>query len=82
MGDYLAFKFAFPKMRNEVLEHAHEMQYSILQRALSGKEAYTVRHPYPVAFSDLYEVMQPYVTRATSPTVDSTRGQLAAVSHS
>lgn len=82
MRDYLAFKFAFPKMRNELLEHAHEMQYSILQRALSGKEAYTVRHPYPVAFSDLYEVMHPCVARATSQTVEPARGQLASVSHS
>jgi len=82
MGDYLAFKFAFPKMRNEVLEHAHEMQCSILQRALFGKEAYTVRHPYPVAFSDLYEVMHPCVERATTQTEDSTRGQLAGISHS
>jgi hypothetical protein len=60
---YLAFKFAFPDGKNEFLEHAHLLQYGILSRALSGKEAYLVRHPYPVALPALYERMRPYCER-------------------
>jgi hypothetical protein len=29
-------------------------------RALKGKDAYTVYHPYPVNFSELYKAMQPF----------------------
>jgi hypothetical protein len=57
---YLAFKFAFPDHKNEFLEHAHLLQYGILCRALLGKEAYIVRHPYPVSLPELYESMRPY----------------------
>jgi hypothetical protein len=57
---YLAFKFAFPNRKNEFLDNVHERQYEILRRALSGKEAYMVRHPYPVSFQELYEKMRLY----------------------
>jgi hypothetical protein len=30
-----------------------------LCRALAGKEAYEVRHPYPVSFKELYSKMKP-----------------------
>jgi hypothetical protein len=33
----------------------------MLLRALQGKEAYIVRHPYPVSFEQLYEAMLPFV---------------------
>ncbi len=69
LADYLAFKFAFPAMRNELLEHAHEIQYSILRRALAGKEAYTVLHPYPVSLVKLYEAMVPYIELQVSERV-------------
>jgi len=57
---YLSFKFAFPDRQNEFLDHVHELQYDILRRALSGKESYEVRHPYPVSFQELYAKMKPY----------------------
>ncbi|MGH7449788.1 MAG: hypothetical protein ACRENG_00430 [bacterium] len=57
---YLAFKFAFPDHKNEFIEHAHLLQTGILCRALLGKEAYVVRHPYPVSLPALYESMRPY----------------------
>jgi len=60
---YLAFKFAFPDGKNEFLEHAHLLQYGILSRALLGKEAYLVRHPYPVSLPALYASMRPYCER-------------------
>jgi len=57
---YLSFKFAFPDRKNEFLDNVHELQYDILRRALSRKEAYEVRHPYPVSFQELYAKMRPY----------------------
>jgi hypothetical protein len=60
MEQYLSFKFAFPDCKNEFLDNVHELQYDILRRALSGKEAYMVRHPYPIIFEDLYAKMKPF----------------------
>lgn len=60
MEHYLAFTFAFPDLKNEFLETVHERQFEILRRAFAGKEAYTVRHPYPFSFDELFEGMRPY----------------------
>jgi len=60
MQKYLAFKFAFPGRRNQLIEEARALQYQILRRALAGKEAYTVWHPYPVVLPRLYEAMSPF----------------------
>ena len=60
MAHYLAFKFAFPKKRNDFIEQAGELQYDILCRALAGKEAYTVWHHYPFSFDELFERMRPF----------------------
>lgn len=60
MEHYLAFRFAFPEKKSELIERAEELQYEVLCRALAGKEAYVVRHPYPVSFGDLYEAMSPF----------------------
>lgn len=64
MEHYFAFTFAFPDLRNEFLERVHELQHDILCRALRGKEAYTVHHPYPFSFEELFERMQPYCETA------------------
>jgi len=60
MQKYLAFKYAFPGRRNELIEEARILQSEILRRALGGKEAYTVWHPYPVALAQLFDAMSPY----------------------
>jgi hypothetical protein len=60
LEQYLAYRFAYPFMRNPQIDQAHELQYAILSRALEGKEAYTVWHPYPVALPELYKAMQPF----------------------
>jgi hypothetical protein len=64
---YLAFKFAFPEKKNDFLEHVHELQYEILCRALAGKEAYVVWHPYPVSFQELYEKVRPFCAARSKP---------------
>jgi len=61
MEQYLASKFADPSLKSDFIENAHKMQDIMLLRALQGKEAYTVRHPYPVSFEQLYEAMLPFV---------------------
>jgi len=60
MGHYRAFRVAFPEAINNFLERANEYQLDILSRALSGMETYTVRHPYPLVFSKLYEKIRPF----------------------
>ena len=60
LQQHLAFSFAFPERKNAFLDRVHELQYEILERALRGKEAYVVRHPYPLSFQELFERMRPY----------------------
>jgi hypothetical protein len=60
-SQYLAFTFARPGVRNPFLETAYRLEGRILDRALAGKEAYTVRHPYPVSLDRLFEAMKPFV---------------------
>src|SRR6266481_6132608 len=56
MSHYRAFKFAFPEMRNEFLEKVHNLLRDGLRQALTAKEIYTLYHPYPVSFQDLFQV--------------------------
>jgi hypothetical protein len=66
MEHYLAYKFAFPEKSNNFIERAHELQFELLTRALAGKEAYTVWHPYPVFFAELFEAMRPYCEKSVA----------------
>jgi len=63
LQSYLAFKFAFPERRSELIEHVREVQGDILSRALADKEAYTVWHSYPVALPELYDAMSRFIER-------------------
>ena len=56
---YLKFRFAFPGFSNDLIERAEEIQRDLLLRALSGKEAFAVHHPYPVSLEALFEAMNP-----------------------
>ncbi len=67
MSHYRAFKFAFPGIRNEFLEKVHNLLRDALRQALAAKEIYTLYHPYPVSFDDLYQAMQKLVV--SSPAV-------------
>jgi hypothetical protein len=68
MSHYRAFKFAFPGMRNEFLEKVHNLLRDALRQALAAKETYTLYHPYPVSFRDLFQVMRNFLE--SSPPVE------------
>jgi hypothetical protein len=68
MSHYRAFKFAFPGMRNEFLEKVHNLLRDALRQALADKEIYTLYHPYPVSFRDLFQVMRNFLE--SSPPVE------------
>lgn len=58
---YLAFKFAFPEATNPIIESSFAAQHEILTRALAGKDTYTIWHPYPLVFSELYAEIEPFL---------------------
>jgi hypothetical protein len=63
---YLAFKFAFPEATNPIIESSFDSHHEILSQALVGKDIYTVWHPYPLVFSELYEEIEPLLKQKTS----------------
>ena len=68
---YSAYRFAFPLQRNEFIEGAAEYSLAFLVRALYGKETYIVRLPYPHAFPELYEAIQPLCKPKTAAIAES-----------
>ena len=54
---YVAYRFAFPGLRNEFVENIIEYLPAILTRAFHDKETYIVRLPYPHVFQELYETI-------------------------
>lgn len=62
---YLAFKFAFPEATNPIIESSFVTHHEILSQALIGKDIYTVWHPYPLVFSELYEEIEPLLRQKT-----------------
>lgn len=63
MSFYYKFRFAFPEIRNELIEHAEELQREMLARVFAGKDSYVVYHPYPVAIPALFHAMDPFISR-------------------
>ncbi|MDX1416292.1 MAG: hypothetical protein R3293_18990 [Candidatus Promineifilaceae bacterium] len=61
MAYYLKFRFAFPKVKNDLIEGAEENQRKLLRKVLVGKETYSVLHPYPVSIPSLYEAVHPFL---------------------
>jgi hypothetical protein len=57
---YLASRFAFPERRIAWLEDAGRVQAHIVRSALKAKDAFIVRHPYPVDLDELYRAMSPF----------------------
>lgn len=56
---YWKFRFAFPGAANDLIDRSRELQEAGLMRALAGKPAFDVRHPYPVELPALYDALRP-----------------------
>jgi hypothetical protein len=56
---YEQFRFAFPALRNPVLESAADRERALLEQVMAGKPAYAIDHPYPVDLAALFDVMAP-----------------------
>lgn len=59
LSAYEQFRFAFPELRNPVLEDAVDRERGLLEQVLPGKPAYAIDHPYPVDLAALFDVMAP-----------------------
>ncbi len=59
---YLKFRFAFPHADNQLIDQAEELQRAALGRALAGREACVVYHPYPVAIAQLFDAIRPLLS--------------------
>ncbi len=55
---YLKYRFAFPDSSSYLVDHAAALQRDAITRALSGKQAYVVHHPYPVSLGALFNAMK------------------------
>jgi hypothetical protein len=71
MGYYRMFRFAFPHRINARIEQKEAMQTDLLRKALAGKDAYAVYHPYPVSLTALYEAIAPLCTGDPSSSCSS-----------
>ncbi|MEZ4870527.1 MAG: hypothetical protein R3C14_54865 [Caldilineaceae bacterium] len=54
---YYKFRFAFPELRNELLEESEACQRELLRKMLAGKPAHALYHPYPVKIPDLFDAL-------------------------
>ena len=59
MSYYFKFRFAFPEAANPLIENAEELQRAGLTRALAGKDAYIVSHPFPAPIPALFHAIRP-----------------------
>lgn len=66
LGQYLAYRFAFPGRRSTLLESIETAASTILHSALARTATYVVRHPHPVSLAQLYQAMAPYISRAST----------------
>ena len=60
MSYYRKFQFAFPGTANPLLEQADDVHELMLSRALAGKPARVVYHPYPVRLPALFDAVRPF----------------------
>ena len=60
MSYYFKYRFAFPECSNSLIDQAEEIQRKLVLKALTGKEAYAIYHPYPFSFSSLFDTIRSY----------------------
>jgi hypothetical protein len=56
---YLKYRFAFPDRTNGLIDGAAELERAVLSKALAGRPAHAVYHPYPARIPDLFRAVQP-----------------------
>jgi hypothetical protein len=61
LATYRQYRFAFPYQPSALVENAAALQAEILQRALAGRDGYTVSHPYPAPIPAMAAAMEPYL---------------------
>ena len=54
---YRKFRFAFPGRANPLIDESERLQRELLVKALAGKPAHAVFHPYPVRIPSLFDRM-------------------------
>jgi len=64
---YQKHLFAFPGRRNAILDQAEAIYRDYALRALAGKCAFTMLHPYPVSIHALRNAVGPLLEPGTSP---------------
>jgi hypothetical protein len=58
---YDMYRFAFPGAANTLIEEMEARLDPLLVRALGGKAARVVHHPYPFRIADLYDAVRTFV---------------------
>lgn len=66
---YQKYLFAFPGRRNALLDQAEKVYCGHALRALEGKRAYTMLHPYPVSIHALRKAVRPLLEPCENPPV-------------
>ncbi len=61
---YRSFRFAFPERMSPVLDQLDHRSRALIERAVAGLEAVTVRHPREARLDDLHRALAPLVYRA------------------
>ena len=59
LAHYLKFRFAFPDAANAFLDRADDLERELLEKALRGKQAYAVYHPFPAPIPALFDAIAP-----------------------
>jgi hypothetical protein len=71
MGYYRQFRFAFPQLSSPVVEEAAALEQRLLERALSGRQAWHLGHPYPVEIESLIAPLLHLIGQKTAAPADT-----------
>jgi hypothetical protein len=69
LSSYQKYLFAFPGRRNALFDQAEELYRGLALRALAGKKAFTMLHPYPVAIDALRKAVRPLLENGENSAV-------------
>jgi hypothetical protein len=60
IADYFAYRYAFPKRRNSLLERLEATERQLLLRSLKGKRVYEVTHPHPLPIETIFPALESF----------------------